>query len=101
MEPRLQFMCGPLLRYDTNDEYGIWHGVALIVSECCSFSLGLRLKKSRIHTGEGYDAFYYLWSVAATEGYRKSTGRNAKQRLLAMQRKLLRVKLSLSSIKAA
>jgi hypothetical protein len=41
MQPYLQFMCGPLLRYDTVDEHGVWHGAALIVSECCRFSLGL------------------------------------------------------------
>lgn len=33
MNPYLQFMCGPLLRYDTMDEHGVWHGAALIVSE--------------------------------------------------------------------
>jgi len=32
MNPSLQFMCGPLLRYDTVDEDGVWHGAALIVS---------------------------------------------------------------------
>jgi len=35
MQPYLQFMCGPLLRYDTVDEHGVWHGAALIVSKCC------------------------------------------------------------------
>ena len=35
MQPYLQFMCGPLLRYDTVDEHGVWNGAALIVSECC------------------------------------------------------------------
>lgn len=34
MNPSLQFMVGPLLRYDTIDKDGIWHGAALIVSEC-------------------------------------------------------------------
>jgi len=34
MEPYLQFICGPLLRYDTIDENGVWHGAALIVSTC-------------------------------------------------------------------
>ena len=34
MNPRLKFMCGPLLRYDTTDEDCVWHGAALIVSEC-------------------------------------------------------------------
>jgi hypothetical protein len=34
MDPPLQFVCGPLLRYDTVDEHGVWHGAALIVSEC-------------------------------------------------------------------
>ena len=33
MKPHLQFMVGPLLRYDTI-ENGIWRGAALIVSEC-------------------------------------------------------------------
>lgn len=33
MEPHLQFMVGPLLRYDTVDALGIWNGFALIVSE--------------------------------------------------------------------
>ena len=37
MQPYLQFMCGPLLRYDTVDEHGVWHGAALIVSECFCF----------------------------------------------------------------
>lgn len=33
MHPNLQFMCGPLLRYDTVDERGVWRGAAMIVSE--------------------------------------------------------------------
>lgn len=33
MDPILQFMAGPLLRYDTVDADGVWHGAALIVSE--------------------------------------------------------------------
>lgn len=33
MNPHLQFMCGPLLRYDTVDERGVWLGAALIVSK--------------------------------------------------------------------
>ncbi|RDB24282.1 hypothetical protein Hypma_008733 [Hypsizygus marmoreus] len=32
MNPHLQFMVGPLLRYDTVDEHGIWHGSALVVT---------------------------------------------------------------------
>ena len=36
MQPYLQFMCGPLLRYDAVDQNGVWHGAALIVSKCCS-----------------------------------------------------------------
>lgn len=32
MDPHLQFMVGPLLRYDTVDENGLWHGAVLIVS---------------------------------------------------------------------
>ncbi|KII89007.1 hypothetical protein PLICRDRAFT_53502 [Plicaturopsis crispa FD-325 SS-3] len=32
MEPPLQFMVGPLLRYDTVDERGVWNGAALIVT---------------------------------------------------------------------
>ena len=33
MHPYLQYMCGPLLRYDTVDEHGVWYGAALIISE--------------------------------------------------------------------
>lgn len=33
MDPILQYMCGPLLRYDTVDANGVWHGAALIVSK--------------------------------------------------------------------
>lgn len=33
MNPHLQFMAGPLLRYDTVDTYGTWHGFCLIVSK--------------------------------------------------------------------
>lgn len=32
MNPHLQFMVGPLLRYDTVDVDGIWHGAAMIVT---------------------------------------------------------------------
>ncbi|TRM61810.1 hypothetical protein BD626DRAFT_500604 [Schizophyllum amplum] len=32
MEPHLQFMVGPLLRYDTVDTNGTWHGAALVVT---------------------------------------------------------------------
>jgi hypothetical protein len=39
MSPNLQFMCGPLLRYDAVDEHGVWNGAALIVSKCSWFSL--------------------------------------------------------------
>lgn len=34
MDPYLQLMCGPLLRYDTIDEHGVWHGAVLVVSKC-------------------------------------------------------------------
>lgn len=33
MNPHLQFMAGPLLRYDTVDRQGVWHGAAMIVSK--------------------------------------------------------------------
>lgn len=33
MHPILQFMAGPLLRYDTVTEDGVWHGAAMVVSE--------------------------------------------------------------------
>ncbi|KAG8217891.1 hypothetical protein J3R82DRAFT_6057 [Butyriboletus roseoflavus] len=32
MDPYLQFMVGPLLRYDTVDENGLWYGAVLIVT---------------------------------------------------------------------
>lgn len=33
MSPYLQFMAGPLLRYDTVTERGVWRGAAMVVSE--------------------------------------------------------------------
>lgn len=33
MNPVLQYMVGPLLKYDTVDEKGVWHGACLIVSK--------------------------------------------------------------------
>jgi hypothetical protein len=33
MTPHLQFMCGPLLRYDTVDANKFWRGFVLIVSK--------------------------------------------------------------------
>lgn len=38
MQPYLQFMAGPLLRYDTVDADGVWRGAAMIVSECLIWS---------------------------------------------------------------
>ncbi|KAK7689123.1 hypothetical protein QCA50_007814 [Cerrena zonata] len=32
MNPHLQLMAGPLLRYDTVDQDGVWHGAALVVT---------------------------------------------------------------------
>ncbi|KAG8745089.1 hypothetical protein FRC12_014663, partial [Ceratobasidium sp. 428] len=32
MRPHLQFMCGPLLRYDTVDHRGVWYGAVMIVT---------------------------------------------------------------------
>ncbi|KAJ3991526.1 hypothetical protein F5050DRAFT_1802118 [Lentinula boryana] len=32
MDPHLMFMVGPLLKYDTTDNQGIWHGALLIVT---------------------------------------------------------------------
>ena len=42
MSPYLQFMAGPLLRYDTVDEFGVWRGAAMIVSEYPILNLALR-----------------------------------------------------------
>lgn len=37
MNPVLQFMVGPLLKYDTVDDKGVWHGACLIVSKSHEF----------------------------------------------------------------
>lgn len=42
--PPLQFMVGPLLRYDTVDENGLWHGAALIVSMYLSWTSWVALR---------------------------------------------------------
>ena len=46
MEPHLQLMVGPLLRYDTVDEGGVWHGFALVVCEYTNHALSISLLKS-------------------------------------------------------
>ena len=46
MNPYLQFMAGPLLRYDTVTSDGVWRGAALIVSECFSFRVVVLAFKS-------------------------------------------------------
>lgn len=38
-DPYLQFMVGPLLRYDTVDENGLWHGAVMIVSAYVAYVL--------------------------------------------------------------
>lgn len=43
MQPHLQMMCGPLLRYDTVTEEGVWRGAALIVSACFLNTLETRV----------------------------------------------------------
>jgi hypothetical protein len=65
MEPHLQFMVGPLLRYDTVDENGLWRGAALIVSK---FPLTLVAGQSSVLTttflaadsGSSYEPFPVL-----------------------------------------
>lgn len=48
MSPHLQLVCGPLLKYDTIDKDGIYHGACLIVSKsvyyghCVFLALNLR-----------------------------------------------------------
>ena len=60
MHPYLQFMCGPLLRYDTVDEHGVWHGAALIVSKCwLVFLVGL-LAGANTHTSSGKLGFSFV-----------------------------------------
>ncbi|PPR04970.1 hypothetical protein CVT24_010428 [Panaeolus cyanescens] len=75
MEPHLQFMCGPLLRYDTIDEHGVWHGAALVVSQ---YSLFLRFLASA-DSGSVYEPFpslNYSWDPSAPPPLhqRKPTG---------------------------
>jgi hypothetical protein len=81
MNPYLQFMCGPLLRYDTIDEHGVWYGAAMIVSEytCFFFVAFIALLDSRwvaltLHflaadagsTYEPYPTLMYRWDPKNT-----------------------------------
>ena len=53
MQPYLQYMCGPLLRYDTVDEHGVWHGAALIVSTWFPFVAHLAGAKTLAYCNMG------------------------------------------------
>ena len=79
MEPYLQFICGPLLRYDTIDENGVWHGAALIVSKCrfdprrTSVGDNFRLGDAPVavdagSTYETYPILTYSWNPADPMG---------------------------------
>lgn len=60
MTPHLQFMVGPLLRYDTVDVDGIWRGAALVVTA---------------DSGSNYDPFpllRYTWQTAIAPLYVRS-----------------------------
>jgi hypothetical protein len=54
MNPHLQFMCGPLLRYDTlTDDRAVWHGHVMIVSACRARQfeqLGLSERRAQLPT---------------------------------------------------
>ncbi|KAI0290515.1 hypothetical protein BC826DRAFT_1092547 [Russula brevipes] len=54
MEPYLQFMCGPLLRYDTVVEHDVWRGAAMIVTA----DVG--------STYEPYPSLKYCWDPKQT-----------------------------------
>jgi len=64
MEPYLQLMVGPLLRYDTVDESGLWRGAALIVSKCTLWSVAGKSGVSTItlaaDSGSSYEPFPVL-----------------------------------------
>ncbi|KAI0003344.1 hypothetical protein BJV74DRAFT_876259 [Russula compacta] len=59
MHPYLQFMCGPLLRYDTVDEHGVWHGAAMIVTADAG------------STYEPFPTLRYRWDPKRTASHRR------------------------------
>jgi hypothetical protein len=67
MHPYLQFMCGPLLRYDTMDEHGMWHGAALIVSELLIFRPGLLSVPLTSHLAISCRRWFYLRAISGFE----------------------------------
>jgi len=64
MQPYLQFMAGPLLRYDTVDADGVWRGAALIVTADAG------------STYDPYPTFTYAWDPhSPTNGHKRSLSR--------------------------
>ncbi|KAI0050058.1 hypothetical protein FA95DRAFT_1677081 [Auriscalpium vulgare] len=62
MNPHLQFMCGPLLRYDTVDERKVWHGAALIVTADAG------------SVYEPYPTLRYSWDPDSPTAFQKKHG---------------------------
>ncbi|KAL5529110.1 hypothetical protein ACEPAG_5084 [Sanghuangporus baumii] len=63
MNPYLQLMVGPLLRYDTVDEKGIWHGACMIVSS------------DAISIYEPHPMLTYEWDPQQVAGLTRSASR--------------------------
>ena len=63
MEPYLQVMAGPLLRYDTVDKQGVWRGAALLVSESPTLSTRICIdlhRSSASDAGSDYEKTPFL-----------------------------------------
>ena len=95
MQPYLQFMCGPLLRYDAVDG-GVWHGAALIVSKWRSVFLVGLLAGANTPTSSGisgisfvaadggstyepYPTLKYCWDPKQPATYHRQHGLQATQ----------------------
>ncbi|THH08214.1 hypothetical protein EW145_g2858 [Phellinidium pouzarii] len=68
MNPYLQLMVGPLLRYDTVDEQCIWHGACLIVSS----------DATSIY--DPHPTLTYEWDPLVASEVRRSTSRATRER---------------------
>ncbi|KAI5124487.1 hypothetical protein M0805_003014 [Coniferiporia weirii] len=63
MNPYLQLMVGPLLRYDTVDEEGVWYGACMIVSSDAA------------SVYDPHPMLVYEWDPSVAKGMSRSTSR--------------------------
>jgi hypothetical protein len=90
MHPHLQFMVGPLLRFDTVDDNGVWRGAALIVSMCMLAAQLEQYVDIQIAADSGsiydpYPTLTYRWDPDVPSRRHQSRQRSSSQNVTSFE----------------